>query len=363
MADLRTHLCGIQLANPFIAASGPLSYGARGIKRLFEGGAAAAVTKTIAPIPAENPVPHILTVRGGSMLNTEKWADLSVQQWIDNELPSLSDCDGVVVASMGHSPDAVSKLTPMLVNARAVKLLEVTSYHARDMVPMVQVVKDLTDVPVFIKACADWADFYGVIDRCVAAGVDGVTAGDAFGPVLRIDIEKARPAMGGNHGYARLSGPAIKLLWVRIVADVRRRYPNLPIVATGGVSNAKDAVEMLMAGATAVGACTAPMLKGPQWFQNTTDSLNQWLDQHGYESLSAVRGKALSKMVAGEDTTPLVFSFDPDRCTECGRCVTVCAYEARQMAALEMKLDQDACRSCGLCVSVCPSDAITIEKK
>ena len=359
MADLRVELCGVELANPVIASSGPLCFNARGMRRCFESGAAAAVTKTIAPVPAVNPVPHIMDVGRGMLLNTEKWADLSIDQWVNAELPSLHDASGVVIASLGHSASAVEALARRVARVDAVKMLEVTSYYARDMAPMVQAVKRVTDLPVLIKACADWPDFYGVIDDCVAAGVDGITAGDAFGPVLHIDIETARPAMGGNYGYARLSGTAIKFLWVRLVSDIWRRHPSLPIVATGGITSPADAVEMLMVGATAVAACTAPMLKGVQWFKRTVTGLDRWLDEHGYAAIADVRGVALPNLVEGEEHGPLAFQFDAAKCNECGRCVLVCPYEARHLAGKTMSLDEARCRSCDLCVSTCPSFALT----
>lgn len=181
MADLRVELCGVELTNPVIASSGPLCFNAGGMRRCFDAGAAAAVTKTIAPVPAVNPVPHIMDVGRGMLLNTEKWADLSVDQWVNEEFPALHNASGVVIASLGHSASAVEALAQRVARVDAVKLLEVTSYYASDMAPMVRAVKRVTDLPVLIKACADWPDFYGVIDDCVAAGVDGITAGDALG--------------------------------------------------------------------------------------------------------------------------------------------------------------------------------------
>jgi dihydroorotate dehydrogenase/Pyruvate/2-oxoacid:ferredoxin oxidoreductase delta subunit len=359
MADLHVELCGVNLKNPVIASSGPLCFNALGMRRCFDAGAAAAVTKTIAPVPAVNPVPHIRDIGRGMLLNTEKWADLSVEQWVQDELPSLRDASGVVIASLGHSASAVEALVRQVARLDMVKMLEVTSYYASDMAPMVQAVKRVTDVPVLIKACADWPDFSRVIDDCVDAGVDGITAGDALGPVLHIDVETARPAMGGNYGYARLSGTAIKLLWVRIVADIRRRHVGLPIVATGGITSPEDAVEMLMAGATAVAACSAPMLRGVQWFERTIAGLGRWLDKHGYASIADVRGLALPNLVEGEDHRPLSFRFVATKCNECGRCVLVCPYEARQLTGKLMSLDGQRCRSCGLCVSTCSTMALT----
>jgi dihydroorotate dehydrogenase (fumarate) len=363
MADLRVNLCGIELSNPLIVSSGPLSYAAQGIRRCFAAGAAAAVTKTISLQPARNPTPHIVGIGRGSMLNTEKWADLSAEQWTEVEFPALAGAGGVVIASMGHTLEAVQEIAPRVARCAAVRLIEVVSYRAEDMAPMVAAAKRLTSLPVLAKLGPNWPDLYETVEACVAAGVDGVTAADSVGPTLAIDIETGRPALGGDYGYAWMSGAAIRPIIVRIVADIRRRHPTLPIVATGGVTEARDVVEMLMVGATAVGAHTAPMLKGVGWFKKTADALTHWLDAHGYASPAEVRDKALPWLIKGEDTTPLEFLYRPEDCTECGRCVLVCAYEARRLTDKQMELDRRACRSCGLCVAECPTGALSLARR
>ena len=362
MADLRTRLCGIELANPLIVSSGPLTWSARGIRRCFEAGAAAAVTKTIARAAAVNPTPHITGIGRGSLLNTEKWADLPASQWIKHELPALASADGVVIASVGHTAQEVEALARDLVRAGA-DMLEVVSYRAADMVSLVKTAKGLTDVPVLAKVSPNWPDLLDCVDACLAAGADGITAIDSLGPALHVDIETGRPALGGRRGYAWLSGAALKPLTVRIVADVCLRHPEATVIATGGVSTAEDMVEMLMVGATAVGAHTAPLLKGVSWFGRTVDRLGRWLDEHGYASPADLRGLALPHLVEtdGESHAPLVFTFQAGLCNECGRCVTVCAYEARELVDKEMHLNEDDCRSCGLCVSVCPTGALRCE--
>jgi dihydroorotate dehydrogenase (fumarate) len=364
MADVRVSLCGVELRNPFIASSGPLTYGAKGIRRCFAAGAAAAVTKTLCKLPAENPIPHIVSLGKGTMLNTEKWADLSVQQWVEQEFPALRGADGMVIASLGHTVEEVELIAPQLARVGdPIRMLEVVSYRAVDMVPMVKAAKRLTDFPVLAKISPNWPDLMEVVDGCLAAGADGITAADSLGPVLHIDIETARPALSGDYGYAWMSGTAIKPVIVRIVADICRRHPDVPVVATGGVTTAEDAVEMFMVGATAIGAQTAPMLQGVSWFEKTANKLAKWLDAHGYRSPAEVRGRALPAIAPGEDKHPLTFFFDADKCTECGRCVTVCAYEARHLEEGKvMRLDTDACRSCGLCVTVCPTEALTADR-
>lgn len=364
MANLETQLCGIPLKNPLIISSGPLTFGADGIRRVFEMGAAAAVTKTISLEPAVNPVPHIATIGRGSLLNTEKWADLSAEQWIDHELPTLQEAKGVVIASVGHHRADVEALAWLLVEAGA-GMLEVVSYEASDMVPLVEAAKSRVHVPVLAKLSPNWPELLDCAAACLAAGADGLTAIDSLGPTLAIDVETGQPLLAG---YAWLSGAAIKPVTVRIVADLCRRHPGVPVVATGGVGRAEDIVEMLMVGATAIGAHTAPLLQGLGWIAKTTYSLSRWLERRGYGRIGDVQGLALPHLDHEENVQPLQFLFDPVTCTECGRCVTVCAYGARAIEAREegkpiMLLDNEQCRWCGLCVSVCPTGALAAQAR
>jgi dihydropyrimidine dehydrogenase (NAD+) subunit PreA len=357
MADLGVRLCGVDLGNPLVVSSGPLTYSAEGIKRTFAAGAAAAVTKTISLKPAINPTPHIAAIGHGSLLNTEKWADLPAGQWIEHELPALRGGTGLVIASVGHQRADVEALAAPLVAAGA-GMLEVVSYDAADMVPLVAAAKACVAVPVLAKLSPNWPDLFDCAAGCLAAGADGLTAIDSLGPTLAIDVETGRPRLGGT---AWLSGPAIKPLAVGIVASLCQRHPGVPVVATGGVSRAEDVAEMLMVGAAAVGVHTAPLLQGVAWLGKTVARLDHWLAAHGYHSVADLRGLALRHLPGRETSAPLEFSYRAELCTECGRCVTVCAYGARSLQGKEMILDCESCRYCGLCASVCPAGALAVQ--
>jgi dihydroorotate dehydrogenase subfamily 1 len=358
MTDLATTLCGIRLKNPLILASGPLSWNAGAIRTAFAAGAAAVVTKTIRPEPTANPVPHIGSLGRGSMLNTEGWSDLSAEQWIKQEFPSLADHDDVLIASTGHTPAEVAQLAGPLAEAGA-DMLELVSYQAEDAAPMVSAARQSVSIPVLIKVSANWPDLLEVVDGCLSAGVDGVTAIDSIGPVLRVDVETSRPLLGS---FAWLSGASILPIALRAVADIRLRY-DMPVVGTGGVGQATDVAEMMMAGATAVGVHTAPLLQGLTWFDKTLARLERWLEAHGYTSLAELHGLALPHLQEPLPQVPLIFTFDSEACTECGRCVTVCAYRARRLTSqMEMLLDSALCRSCGLCVAVCPTGALGTQR-
>jgi len=354
MSNLTVELCGICLRNPLILSSGPLSWNAEAIQAGFAAGAAAVVTKTIRPQATRNPVPHIAAAGHKSLLNTEGWSDLPAEQWIDEELPALSHRNGVLIASVGHTAGEVEQLAMPLVQAGA-DMLEVVSYRAEDAAPMVTAAKTQVSVPVLVKVSANWPNLLEVVDACLQAGADGVTAIDSIGPALRVDVETRKPMLGS---FAWLSGSAILPIALGTVAAICLRH-NVPVIGTGGVKRAEDIVEMVMAGATAVGVHTAPLLEGLDWFGKALAQLERWLDDHGYACLANLRGAALPHLGETLSHAPLTFVFDPEACTQCGRCVTVCAYRARQLLPDgQMALNESRCRSCGLCLSVCPTGAL-----
>jgi dihydroorotate dehydrogenase (fumarate) len=162
-----------------------------------------------------------------------------------------------------------------------------------------------------------------------------------------------------------MSGAAIRPVAQAVVAELAHRF-GVPIVGTGGIIQAEDAIEMTMVSATALGVCTAPLLRGLEWFERTHKTLSTWLDAHGYGSLSDVRGIALKHLHVVEDTAPLTFNFEPLKCTKCDLCVVLCPYDAREMEGdrpktpdLKQILLEDRCRYCGLCVEVCKPEALT----
>jgi dihydroorotate dehydrogenase/Pyruvate/2-oxoacid:ferredoxin oxidoreductase delta subunit len=358
MADLGVTLCGIELENPIVVSSGPFTWSAEGIQAAFAAGAAAAATKTIRREPTVNPVPHIAISEGGGLLNDELCSDLPLERWIEEELPALAGREGVLIVNTGQTADEVAELAGPLVEAGA-DILEVVSYEPEDPAPMVAAAKKAVSIPVLAKLSANWANLAQVVQDCVDAGVDGFTAIDSIGPVLRIDVETGRPLLGS---YAWLSGQPIRPIAQRVVADICSRY-DLPVVGTGGVGRPEHVVEMIMAGATVVGVHTALLRQGLGWIERTLRRLDSWMDERAHTRLADLRGIALPNLKRPKSYTPLGFGFDEEKCTECGLCVRVCAYQARELLlGKKMVMQETLCRSCGLCVSVCPTRALWIQQ-
>jgi dihydroorotate dehydrogenase (fumarate) len=372
MANLTTELFGMTMSSPFILASGPLSYDATGLWEAYRAGAGGVVTKTLRLERAINPTPHMVVPRSSNLratlFNTEKWADLPWEQWVERELPAMRGHLGLLIASIGHTPAEGAAIAGPVAATGVVDAIECVAYTKETIVDLVRRVREQAPaLPILAKLTFNWGDdLYPAAEAALQAGVTGFTAIDSIGPTLQIDIETGEPTIGGAGSKAWMSGAAIRPVAQAVVAELAARFPGVPIVGTGGVIQAEDAVEMTMVGASAIGVCTGPLLRGLEWFERTHKALSAWLDGHGYARLADVRGVALKRLRPVEDTAALTFVFEPLKCTKCDLCVVLCPYDARLMEGdkpktpdLQQILLEDRCRYCGLCVEVCKPGALT----
>ncbi len=358
---LETKLFGHTLRSPFVIGSGPVGYGAAGIIAVWKAGAGAVTTKTIRDKKAENPVPHIAYSSPNTMVNAEKWTDFDAEQWVEREIPASKKEGVFLIGSIGHTPGEARNWTGPVDRAGA-DIIELVSYEVETIVEMTRIAKKSTSKPVVVKLSPNWADPVRAALEAIHAGADGLTAMDSVGPVLRIDIRTARPLLGSVNGFGWLTGSAIKPVVLRYVAEIAMKT-NIPIIGTGGVMNEEDALEMLMAGASAVGVCTAPILKGTEYLTTLNKKTEKLMESLGYGSIGDVSRAALRNFPKEELFGKPRFSFDREVCTRCLRCVTACPYDARSLDHDKtMELDEKLCRLCGLCASVCPRDALRMDR-
>ena len=356
MADLSVEIAGIRFPNPVLTAPGPPVRDGAACVRCAEGGAGGIVTKTISSAAAEPPVPNIAEIPHG-MLNTELWSELSPERWIEREYAIARTVRVPLVIGLGYSAADIAGLAPRIRPfADAIELS--THYIGEDAGPMIAAIraaKDALDVPVFVKLSPLGREMVRAAELAATAGADAIVAINSFGPVLGIDIEAGRPRLGGADGVGWLSGPALKPLAVRCVRDIARAV-DIPVVGVGGVATGSDAVEMIMAGATAVGVCTAAMLRGPAVFGKIARELDAWLDAHGRRDVAAIRGIASRPMVGPWATRPPV--VDPAHCNGCDLCELSCPYQAITVVDGLAVIDGDRCERCGLCLTRCRHGAI-----
>ena len=300
MANLTSKFFGINMTSPFILGSGPLSYSAEGLMAALNAGAGGVTTKTLRLEKAHNPIPHMALPTSpnlrGSLLNTEKWSDITWEQWVDEEFPKLAGHPGALIASIGHTAPEAEIITGPVAKTGVVNMIECVAYTKDDLVPVIQAVRERTDLPILAKLSLNWGDgLYRAAEDALEAGANGFSAIDSVGPALAIDIETCQPILGGIKNQGWVSGPAIRPLAQAVVAELTRRF-GFPIIGLGGVLQAEDAIEMSMVGASAIGVCTAPIIRGLGWFNKTNMKLSEWLDQHGYASFSDTYGLALSQI-------------------------------------------------------------------
>lgn len=291
--DTRVRIGPVELPSPVVAASGTFGHGDEVARVCDPSRLGAVTTKSLAPFPwPGNPAPRLHPTAAG-MLNSVGLQGPGVEAWVSDELPALLARGARVIASIwGRTVDDFALATKMLRPVRDdLVALEVNvscpnvedrsrmfAHSADATAAVTRAVVDAADgLPVLAKLSPNATDVREIATAAVGAGATGLTLvntllGLALDPVTR------RPALGAGGGG--LSGPAIKPVALRVVAEVARELPGVPIVGTGGVLTGPDAAEMLVAGASAVGVGTATF-HDPRAALRVLDGLVGWCARHG----------------------------------------------------------------------------------
>lgn len=298
--DARVQIGSLELPNPIVAASGTFGH-ADEVARHSDASRLGAVTaKSQAPYEwPGNPPPRLHTTAGG-MLNAVGLQGPGVEHWIDHDLPKLRARGARVIASVwGRTTEEFGRAAKLLSPARdelvAVEV-NVSCPNLEDRSNMFAHSADATgaataavvdadlDMPVLVKLSPNVTDIREIAGAALRSGATGLTlVNTVLG--LVIDTEQRRPVLGAAGGG--LSGPAIKPIAVRAVYDVTRAYPGVPIIGTGGVMTGVDAVEMMLAGATAVGVGTATF-HDPRASLRVLDELLEWCATRGVHRVAAL---------------------------------------------------------------------------
>lgn len=301
--DMRTRVAGVELRNPVLTASGTSGHGAELDPYVPLRSLGAVVVKSLSPAPwPGNPPPRVHAAAAG-MLNSVGLQGPGVDAWLVEDLPGLQRAGATVVASIwGRTVEEYAKAAAALAGAPAdIVAVEVNlscpnldggrhlfAQSRTDTVHAVRAVVDALDRPVWAKLTAQVTSVVEVAEAAHAAGASAVTLINTM-LGMAIDPTTRRYRLGAGPGGAGLSGPAIHPIAVRAVHDVHASLPELAIVGVGGVVDAASAVELLLAGASAVQVGTATFAD-PRAPGHVLRSLEDWCGRHGVASVREIIG-------------------------------------------------------------------------
>ena len=295
---LAIDVAGLKLENPTMLAAGILGISGAFLKRVADAGAGAVVTKSIGLEPREGyPNPTVTQVDGG-LINAIGLANPGIN-YFSGELGRMDDVAIPIVASVygflsRDYADVAEKAAQA--GADAVELNLSCPHVARTgteigqspqlVAEIVNEVKPRVDIPVFVKLTPNIADVAEIAEAATEAGADGITAINTV-RAMTINIETAQPVLSNRIGG--LSGPAVKPIAVRCVYEISREV-DVPVIGCGGVATWRDAVEFMLAGASAVQIGTAVAFQGLEVFESITKGLSRYLKERRLSSAREIVG-------------------------------------------------------------------------
>ena len=316
---LSGHKRGLHLANPVMTASGTFSNGVEYAKMFDIQRLGAIVSKAITVKPRRGNVQPRIVETAAGMLNSIGLQNIGIDAILKDVAPVWATWRVPVIANIaGESVGDYANLARRLDGAPGVSGIEMNiscpnvesgldfGVDPRAASEVTYAVRRQTDLPLLVKLSPNVTDIVSMAAAVADAGADAVTLINTF-PAMRIDIATRRPALGWGSGG--LSGPALKPIALRMVYHVARAL-DIPVVGCGGIMCGEDAVEFLMAGASAVQVGTATFLN-PSAPLDIISSLEDYVREERIEDIGEIVGAALPRSEpdasgdAGVATTPL----------------------------------------------------------
>ena len=298
MADLRVTIAGVSFQNPVIPASGAFGFGREYEKfyPLSRLGGISVKGMTLHPKDG-NPPPRIAETPMG-MLNSVGLQNPGIDAFLEKELPELSQKGTRIIANVAGSTveDCVEMVRK--IEGSAVDMIELNiscpnvkqggaafGTSCESAAGITAAVRKATKKPLMVKLSPNVTSITDIAKAVEAAGADALSLINTL-LGMRIDIRSRRPILRNNVGG--LSGPAVFPVAVRMVWQVANAV-GIPVVGMGGISTAEDAIEMMMAGASAV-QVGAAIFTDPYAPLKIIEGMNSWLDEQGIAAVSDIVG-------------------------------------------------------------------------
>ena len=295
--DLTTNLAGIRMRNPVMAASGTFGYGEEYASLIDVKKIGAIVLKSVTLKPREGNAPPRLVETPAGLLNAIGIHNIGVEALKAEKLPGLRDAGTPVIVNIwGESAEEFVKVTEALADVEGIAGIEVNlscpnvggTLFAQDAAAaegLLKKVRKRCAFPLIAKLSPQVTDITLIAKACEDGGADAVSLINSF-PAMAIDAETKRPLLGNVTGG--LSGPAIKPIAVKMVWEVSKAV-KIPVVGMGGIMNASDAIEFMLAGAKAVAVGTANFVN-PRTAEEIVNGMGDYLVENGFSSVSQIVG-------------------------------------------------------------------------
>ena len=292
------NLAGVELKNPVMTASGTFGSGAEYSEFVDLKELGAVVTKGVANVPwPGNPTPRIAEVYGG-MLNAIGLQNPGIDVFCERDIPFLKQYDTKIIVNVcGHAPEEYLAVVERLAD-QPIDMMEINiscpnvnagflafgqdAHHVEELTAQI---KKIAKQPVIMKLTPNVTDITEMAKAAVDAGSDALSLINTL-TGMKIDIERRDFVLANKTGG--MSGPAIKPVAVRMVYQVANAV-DVPIIGMGGISTAEDALEFIMAGATAVSVGTANFIN-PATTLEVVDGIKTYMERHQINDINELIG-------------------------------------------------------------------------
>ena len=298
-SSLCTSIGSIKLERPTILASGILGISLDVFNRIYQAGAGAVVTKSLSKEPWEGyPNPTIFSVKGNGWLNAVGLSNPGAPNFAKMIEPNKDV--PIIVSLVGSIEDDFEFMIKQFENTKVLAYeLNLSCPHVAKVglevgddpelvKKIVKTVKSSTDVPVIAKVGLGTTNYLDTVDAACKAGIDAITAINTL-RAMAIDVETKRPILSNKIGG--LSGTPIKPIAVRCVYEISLQH-EIPIIGCGGISTWDDAIEFILAGASAVQIGSAVGDNWIQVFDEINKGISQYMEKNGFSKIEEMVGLA-----------------------------------------------------------------------
>ena len=295
--NTKINIAGVEWKNPVTVASGTFGSGEEFSEYVDLNRLGAVTTKGVANVPwAGNPTPRVAEVYGG-MMNAIGLQNPGVDVFCERDIPFLRKYDTKIIVNVcGHAPEeylAVERLADEPIDMMEINIscpnvnagFLAFGQDARNVETLTAQIKKLAKQPVIMKLTPNVTDITEIARAAEAGGADAVSLINTL-TGMKIDIHRRTFALANKTGG--VSGPAIHPVAVRMVYQTARAV-KIPVIGMGGIATAEDAIEMILAGATAVAVGTANFAD-PQTAEKVVEGIEHYMEQYGIEDIHDLIG-------------------------------------------------------------------------